>query len=230
MTLHQGPELLSKFVGESERAVRQLFARAAASPPCIVFFDELDALCPNRGGDAANAGGSSERVVNQLLTEMDGLDARRQLSVIAATNRPDMIDPAMLRPGRLDKCLYVPLPPRESRAEILRAACRKIALGADVDLEALGAHRRCDGYSGADLAALVKEAAIAALGECAPDDDEPPIVRLCHFELALARIAPSVTKRDEARYLAIRHRMHASRIREADTVLPTPAPADDDGK
>lgn len=212
----QGPELLSKFVGESERAVRQLFARAAASPPCIVFFDELDALCPNRGADGGSSGGSSERVVNQLLTEMDGLDARAQLSVIAATNRPDMIDPAMLRPGRLDKLLYVPLPPPHGRAEILRAACRKLTLGADVSLEALGAHARCDGYSGADLAALVKEAAIAALGEGAAgdDDDAPPVLALRHFELALAKVLPSVSKRDEQRYLAIRNTMFTSRLRE----------------
>jgi ribosome biogenesis ATPase len=198
--------------------VRQLFARAAASPPCIVFFDELDALCPNRGSDSANAGGSSERVVNQLLTEMDGLDARQQLSVVAATNRPDMIDPAMLRPGRLDRCLYVPLPPAGARAEILRTACRKLALAPDVDLESLGADRKCDGYSGADLAALVKEAAIAALCECA-DEEEEPLVARRHFAHALDKVAPSVTRRDEKRYLAMRHQMHASRtrpVREAD--------------
>jgi len=217
----QGPELLSKFVGESERAVRQLFARAAASPPCIVFFDELDALCPNRAADGSASGGSSERVVNQLLTEMDGLDARRQLSVIAATNRPDMIDPAMLRPGRLDKCLFVPLPPRHARAEILRAACRKLQLAPDVSLDEIGACTRCDGYSGADLAALVKEAAIGALCECAQDDDTPPVVCLRHFERALAKVAPSVSTLDEQRYLAIRHRMASSRVR--DPAAPTGA-------
>lgn len=204
--------------------MRQLFSRAAASPPCIVFFDELDALCPNRGADAANAGGSSERVVNQLLTEMDGLDSRRQLSVIAATNRPDMIDPAMLRPGRLDKFLYVPLPPAHARAEILRAACRKLELGADVSLDAIGTHRRCEGYSGADLAALVKEAAIAALSECAADDDEArPVVALRHFEHALGKIAPSVSRRDEQRYLAIRNTMRASRLREPEPDVPAVA-------
>jgi len=224
----KGPELLSKFVGESERAVRQLFMRAAASPPCIVFFDELDALCPNRGAAGESSGGSSERVVNQLLTEMDGLDSRQQLSVIAATNRPDMIDPAMLRPGRLDKCLYVPLPPASARADILRTACRKLTLADDVQLDALGVHRRCDGYSGADLAALVKEAAIEALGECA-DDDERPIVALRHFERALSKVAPSVSKRDEQRYLALRNRMHTSRVRapEPDSLEGVPpGPAD----
>jgi ribosome biogenesis ATPase len=105
----KGPELLDKYVGESERAVRKVFERARSSSPCIVFFDELDSLCPKRGSDSGG-GNVSERVVNQLLTEMDGLDSRRSVFVIAATNRPELIDPAMLRPGRLDKLLYIPLP------------------------------------------------------------------------------------------------------------------------
>lgn len=108
----KGPELLNKYVGESEKAVRQLFKRARASAPCVIFFDELDSLCPKRGSENNT---SSERVVNQLLTEMDGLDERRDVFVIAATNRPDIIDPAMLRPGRLDKLLYVPLPNKQDR-------------------------------------------------------------------------------------------------------------------
>ncbi|KAJ1630035.1 hypothetical protein T492DRAFT_1006406 [Pavlovales sp. CCMP2436] len=139
-----------------------------------------------------------------------------------------MIDPAMLRPGRLDKCLYVPLPPASARADILRTACRKLTLADDVQLDALGVHRRCDGYSGADLAALVKEAAIEALGECA-DDDERPIVALRHFERALSKVAPSVSKRDEQRYLALRNRMHTSRVRapEPDSLEGVPpGPAD----
>jgi len=210
----KGPELLNKFVGESERAVRQVFSRAAASPPCIVFFDELDALCPRRGGADASAGGSSERVVNQLLTEMDGLESRRQVSVIGATNRPDMIDPAMLRPGRLDKCLYVPLPAPLARADVLHKACRKLALGRDVDLDALARQRRCDGFSGADLSALVKEAAIAALHDCdSEDDDSEPVVNAHHFEAAFGKVFPSVTRREEQRYLAMRYRMHAARVR-----------------
>lgn len=103
----KGPELLNKYVGESEKAVRSLFQRARFSQPCIIFFDELDALCPKRGQEGNN---SSERVVNQLLTEMQGLEERQQVYVIAATNRPDMIDAAMMRPGRLDQLLYVPMP------------------------------------------------------------------------------------------------------------------------
>ena len=122
----QGPELLNKFVGESERAVRALFARGRASSPCVVFFDELDALVPRRGGDSSSQ--ASERVVNQMLTEMDGLDVRRQVLVIAATNRPDMIDPAMLRPGRLDKLVYVPLPTSAAREDILATATKRMPL------------------------------------------------------------------------------------------------------
>lgn len=108
----KGPELLNKYVGESEKAVRQLFKRARASAPCVIFFDELDSLCPKRGSENNS---SSERVVNQLLTEMNGLEERGDVFIIAATNRPDIIDPAMLRPGRLDKLLYVPLPTKSDR-------------------------------------------------------------------------------------------------------------------
>lgn len=127
----KGPELLNKYVGESERAVRQVFKRANFSAPCVIFFDELDSLCPKRGSDSNT---SSERVVNQLLTEMDGLDERKGVFVIAATNRPDIIDPAMLRPGRLDKLLYVPLPNNDDRHSILNTVCKKVPLAPCVDL------------------------------------------------------------------------------------------------
>ncbi|CAM9892333.1 unnamed protein product, partial [Laminaria digitata] len=133
----KGPELLDKYVGESEKSVRQVFQRARASSPCIIFFDELDALCPRRGG-GGEGGGVSERVVNQLLTEMDGLEARRNVFVVAATNRPELIDPAMLRPGRLDRLLYVPLPSAADRVSILKALAAKVSLGSDVDLDAIG--------------------------------------------------------------------------------------------
>ena len=157
----KGPELLNKFVGESERSVRMVFARGRASAPCVLFFDELDALAPRRGSDRANP--SSERVVNQLLTEMDGVDGREHVYVIAATNRPDMIDPAMLRPGRLDKLLYVPLPTAPQRVAILRTVGRKYPLHESVDLEALGRDSRLEGFSGADLTSLVREASLTAL-------------------------------------------------------------------
>lgn len=119
----KGPELLNKYVGESERAVRQVFARARAAAPCVLFFDEMDALAPRRGGESNQ---SSERLVNQLLTEMDGVDQRASVFLIAATNRPDIIDPALLRPGRLDKILYVPLPDAPGRISILQVCANEI--------------------------------------------------------------------------------------------------------
>ncbi|KAI9341284.1 P-loop containing nucleoside triphosphate hydrolase protein [Zopfochytrium polystomum] len=159
----RGPELLNKYVGESERGIRQVFARAISSSPCVIFFDEIDAICPARSSDAENQ--STSRLVNTLLTEMDGMGTRSQVYVIAATNRPDLIDPAMLRPGRLDKALYVDLPTAPERLEILRTLTtrNKIPLASDVDLPAVAADARADGLSGADLAALVREAGVAAL-------------------------------------------------------------------
>ena len=158
----KGPELLNQYVGESERAVRQVFQRARTSAPCVVFFDELDALCPKRGTSGNQA---SERVVNQLLTELDGMDDRRSVFVVAATNRPDIIDPAMLRPGRLDKLLYISLPDAEGRYQILAKHVRKSPLAADVDLRAIAADPRAEGFSGADMSALVREATVQALRE-----------------------------------------------------------------
>jgi ribosome biogenesis ATPase len=148
----KGPELLNKYVGESEKAVRQLFKRSA---PCVIFFDELDSLVPKRGSEGNN---SSERVVNQLLTEMDGLEDRKGVFVIAATNRPDIIDPAMLRPGRLDKLLYVPLPTKDDRFSILKTVTKSLPLDKEVNLRLISHSEHCDGFSGADLSALVREA------------------------------------------------------------------------
>ncbi|XP_008693586.2 nuclear valosin-containing protein-like isoform X2 [Ursus maritimus] len=143
----KGPELLNMYVGESERAVRQVFQRARSSAPCVIFFDEVDALCPRRSDRET---GASVRVVNQLLTEMDGLEARQQVFIMAATNRPDIIDPAILRPGRLDKTLFVGLPPPADRLAILKTITKngtRPPLGADVNLEALATDLRCDRYS-----------------------------------------------------------------------------------
>ena len=176
----KGPELLNKFVGESERSVRMVFARGRASAPCVLFFDELDALAPRRGSDKANP--SSERVVNQLLTEMDGVEGRTGVYVIAATNRPDMIDPAMRRAGRLEKHLYVGLPTPDQRVSILKTVSRKFPVGDDVNLDTLG-HESClTGFSGADLAALVREAALAALQEVHSSMDD---ARLRQVEIGM---------------------------------------------
>jgi ribosome biogenesis ATPase len=206
----KGPELLNKYVGESERAVRQVFSRGRASAPCVIFFDELDALCPRRSKEATS---SSERVVNQLLTELDGLEPRRHVFIIAATNRPDMIDPAMLRPGRLDKLLYVPLPLAAERAEILRALTSKMPLAADVSLAAVAADPRAEGYSGADLAGLAKEAAVLALKEAMTQTTEivAASVDARHFDLALAKISPSVSPRDRKAYARQRIKLGRSR-------------------
>merc|ERR1712070_670918 len=137
------------------------------------FFDELDSLCPKRGGDSSG-GGVSERVVNQLLTEMDGLESRRSVFVIAATNRPELIDPAMMRPGRLDKLLYVSLPAPKDRVSILKAISSNIKFSPDVDLHKIGTSKKAEGYSGADCAALLRESGLAVLKESfqAPAKDQ----------------------------------------------------------
>ncbi len=155
----KGAELLSKWVGESERAVRELFRRAREAAPALVFLDEVDALAPIRGQSTDS--GVADRVVASLLTELDGIEGLRDVVVIGATNRPDLVDPALLRPGRMGRLVYVPPPDAEARAAILRAASKNTPLGAAVDLDAVAADT--DGYSGADLAALVREAALAAM-------------------------------------------------------------------
>jgi ribosome biogenesis ATPase len=215
----KGPELLDKYVGESERAVRLVFERARSSCPCIVFFDELDSLVPRRGSDGGGGGGVTERVVNQLLTEMDGMETKRSIFVIAATNRPELIDPAMLRPGRLDKLLYVPLPTPEDRVAILQALAAGVKLGDEVDLEAIGKSHRAEGYSGADCAALLREAGLAVLKEDMAMDlacrQDVTLLRITtrHFDIAFSSVMPSVSKKDQARYDRIRNRMARARCR-----------------
>eukprot|EP00963_Diacronema_lutheri_P013364 scaffold2636_cov340-Pavlova_lutheri.AAC.26 len=208
----KGPELLNKYVGESERAVRQLFARARAASPCVLFFDEMDAMAPRRGGDSTNA--SAERIVNQLLTDMDGLDPRTGVYVIAATNRPDIIDPALLRPGRLDRLLYVPLPNPVGRQSILQTATLKLPLEDGVldYMMQVMASSRCSGYSGADVVAFVREAAVAALKEaCGFPGGVAPKVGQRHIESALAHVQPSVSRSDARRYEELRLQLRRSR-------------------
>ncbi|XVS64922.1 AAA family ATPase [Actinosynnema sp. CA-299493] len=157
----KGAELMDKFVGESERAVRELFRRAAEAAPAMVFLDEVDALAPRRGQSSDS--GVSDRVVAALLTELDGVEPLRDVIVLGATNRPELVDPALLRPGRLERLVYVPPPDAEARAEILRASSRNTPLGSDVDLDAVA--EELDGYSAADCAALIREAALTAMRE-----------------------------------------------------------------
>ncbi|MBB2945781.1 transitional endoplasmic reticulum ATPase [Actinoplanes lutulentus] len=155
----KGAELLSKWVGDSERAVRELFRRAREAAPTLVFLDEVDALAPTRG--QSTDGGTADRVVAALLTELDGVEDLRNVVVIGATNRPDLIDPALLRPGRLERLVYVPPPDGEARAAILRASSKAVPLDPAVDLDALGAD--LEGFSAADCAALIRESALAAM-------------------------------------------------------------------
>jgi ribosome biogenesis ATPase len=215
----KGPELLDKYVGESERSVRLVFERARSSSPCIIFFDELDSLVPRRGSGGDGGGGVSERVVNQLLTEMDGLDSRRSVFVIAATNRPELIDPAMMRPGRLDKLLYVPLPTAEERVHIIQALASKVQLHSDVDLASIVMSPRANGYSGADCAALIREAGLAVLKEMmdATASNDEASATLCissrHFDIAFTTVMPSVSKKDQARYDRLRDVMARARSR-----------------
>jgi transitional endoplasmic reticulum ATPase len=192
----RGPELLSKWVGESERGVREVFRRARQASPCIIFFDEIDALAPVRG-----LGGDSmvtERVVRQLLTELDGIQALAGVVVLAATNRIDMVDPALLRAGRFDKLLYIPIPDRPARRQILEIHARGKPLGGDIDLERVT--DLTDGFSGADLAAVVNTAMSLVLQEYVgkypkPEDahkhaDEAGVT-MRHFEEAIRKVKTS---------------------------------------
>ncbi|OWF49208.1 peroxisome biogenesis factor 1-like [Mizuhopecten yessoensis] len=156
----KGPELLSKYIGASEQAVRDTFIRAQSAKPCILFFDEFDSIAPRRGHDNT---GVTDRVVNQLLTQLDGVEGLDGVYVLAATSRPDLIDPALLRPGRLDKCLQCQLPNKEDRLKILQALTRNITLGPDVNLQYFA--DECEHFSGADLKALLYNAQLEAIHE-----------------------------------------------------------------
>eukprot|EP00039_Didymoeca_costata_P017025 m.312463 g.312463 ORF g.312463 m.312463 type:complete len:832 (+) comp16484_c0_seq30:3454-5949(+) len=208
----KGPELLNKFVGESERAVRQVFHRAKTSSPCIVFFDELDALCPKREDDSSSR--NTQRLVNQLLTEMDGFEGidGKQVFVVAATNRPDMIDPAMLRPGRLEKLVYVDIPSPNAREEILLAHTRKICLEQDVNLKDIALDSRCEGFTGADLAALVRESGTLALRRAqASKTLETAMICKADIMQAFEKVFPSVSARDLHRYRGMQKKLRGSR-------------------
>ncbi|GAA4889625.1 AAA family ATPase [Saccharopolyspora cebuensis] len=180
----KGAELMDKFVGESERAVRELFLRAANAAPSLVFLDEVDALAPRRGQSSDS--GVADRVVAALLTELDGVEPMREVVVLGATNRPELLDPALLRPGRLERLVHVPPPDAEARAEILRSAAKNTPLADDVDLPALAAD--LDGYSAADCAALVREAALTAMRESLAAAE----VSAAHLAAARRAVRPSL--------------------------------------
>jgi len=182
----KGPEVFSKWVGESERAIREVFRKARMSAPAIIFFDEIDALVPRRGAGYADSG-VTERVISQLLTEIDGIETLQEVVVLAATNRPDILDPAIMRPGRLDRLIYVPEPDEEARLQIFKIHTKNMPLAKDVDLERLA--RMTKGYSGADIESVCREAAIIALRR----DINSKEVTFADFEEALKKIGPSIT-------------------------------------
>ncbi len=182
----KGPEILSKWVGESERAIREIFQKARQAAPCVVFIDEIDAIAGMRGTDVTHV---TDRVVNQLLTEMDGISELKDVVVIAATNRPDILDPSLLRPGRFDRIIYVPPPDEKARLEILKVHTRNVPLADDVDLAEIA--KETEFYTGADLEALVREAALNALRR---NNLEPTAVTMEDFRKAMAVVGPSLDK------------------------------------
>ena len=196
----KGPELLSKWVGESEKGVREVFRKARQAAPCIIFFDEIDAIAPRRGGDFGDSH-VTERLISQLLTELDGLEILTNVIVIGATNRPDIIDPALLRPGRFDRLLYVPPPDRDSRIQIIKIHTRKKPLADDVNVEQLADHT--EGYTGADIASLSSAAVMLALREYiskykdqkeADNRVQELKIYMGHFEEAMKKIRPLSTQ------------------------------------
>jgi transitional endoplasmic reticulum ATPase len=182
----RGPQLLSKWVGESEKAIRQTFRKARQVSPTVIFFDELDSLAPGRGGEVGS--NVSERVVNQLLTELDGLEDMDDVMVIGATNRPDMIDPALIRSGRFDRLVMIGEPDTEGREQILRIHTGDTPLAPDVSLREIA--EMTGGYVGSDLESIAREAAIEALRE----DDDADGVEMRHFRQALESVRPTITE------------------------------------
>lgn len=207
----KGPELLSKWIGESEKAVREVFKKARQAAPTIIFFDEIDSIAPRRG--ASSDSHVTERVVNQLLTEIDGLEGMHDVVVIGATNRPDIMDTALLRPGRFDRIILTPVPDYASRLEILKVHAKSMPLR-NVNLEELA--EKMDGYVGADIEAVCREAAILALRESL----QAKSVTMEHFEQALRKVPASVTKDVEKMYEDLRERFRGARAKEMKQELP----------
>jgi peroxin-1 len=234
----KGPELLNKYIGSSEQNVRDLFTRARAAAPALLFFDEMDSIVPKRGGDST---GVTDRVVNQFLCELDGVEGNikggKQLYVLGASSRPDLIDPALLRPGRLDKALYCGLPSEAERADMLRRMCSGLILASDVSFGPLAAST--PDYTPADLQALVTDAQMSLVQQAIADTQEnikqarasgkkrgaaaaaaaaapaalPPLSQ-AHLLAALASSKPSTTAADRARYDKIYHKFKLNRAEE----------------
>ncbi|CAK9302774.1 unnamed protein product [Gordionus sp. m RMFG-2023] len=225
----KGPELLTMWFGESEANVRDLFDKARSAAPCVLFFDELDSIAKSRGGGVGEGGAASDRVINQVLTEMDGMSSKKNVFIIGATNRPDIIDPAILRPGRLDQLIYIPLPDEGSRQAILKANLHKSPIDKDVDLIFLA--KMTPGYSGADLTEICQRACKLAIRESieadiqrakrqidnpdkmAMEEDEDPVpeIRRDHFEEAMRCSRRSVSDNDIRKYEMFAQTLQQSR-------------------
>jgi len=231
----KGPELLTMWFGESEANVRDVFEKARQAAPCVLFFDELDSIAQQRGGSQGDGGGAADRVMNQLLTEMDGVGAKKNVFIIGATNRPDIIDTALMRPGRLDQLIYIPMPDYESRLSILRATLRKSPVSPQVDLSYLAS--QTDKFTGADLTEICQsackmaireeierdierqrmkeEAAADGEDEAMEDDDDDedlmPEILPKHFENAVRQARRSVSDRDLAQYASFAQTLQQSR-------------------
>ncbi|XP_022554158.1 cell division control protein 48 homolog E-like [Brassica napus] len=225
----KGPELLTMWFGESEANVREIFDKARQSAPCVLFFDELDSIATQRGSSVGDAGGAADRVLNQLLTEMDGMNAKKTVFIIGATNRPDIIDPALLRPGRLDQLIYIPLPDEDSRLSIFKACLRKSPVAKDVDVRALAKYTQ--GFSGADITEICQRACKYAIRENIEKDiererrrgenpeameedmvdDEVAEIRAAHFEESMKYARRSVSDADIRKYQAFAQTLQQSR-------------------
>ncbi|KAK9669477.1 hypothetical protein RND81_13G133200 [Saponaria officinalis] len=224
----KGPELLTMWFGESEANVREIFDKARQSAPCVLFFDELDSIATQRGNSVGDAGGGADRVLNQLLTEMDGMNSKKMVFVIGATNRPDIIDPALLRPGRLDQLIYIPLPDHKSRLQIFKARLRKSPVSKDVDLNALAHYT--NGFSGADITEICQRACKFAIREdiekgierkrkrdenpeCMDEDDTDNVheIKAAHFEDAMKYARRSVSDADIVKYQGFAQTLQQSR-------------------
>ena len=204
--LVNGPSLLSKWVGESEKAVRKIFEKARQTAPTIIFFDEMDSLAPHRGSSGDSH--VMERVVNQLLSEIDGLEALHDVVIIGATNRPDIMDTALLRPGRFDRIILVPPPDLEARKQIFSVHTRGMPLAEDVDINVLA--ERAEGYVGADIEAVCREAAILALRK----DIKAGQITLSDCDEALAKVGPSVSAEIEKSYAELLGQFKQARAKE----------------
>jgi len=191
----KGPSLLSMWVGKSEEGVRKIFERARQVAPCIIFFDEIDSLASRRGADMGSK--VHDQVLNQLLAEMDGLEELKDVVVIGATNRPDMLDSALMRPGRFDRIIYTPVPDKKSRLEIFKIHTKGMPLAKDVSIEFFA--EKTEGFVGADIEALCREAAMLALR----DNMGVKEVRKKYFEEAMKKVSPSVTENDSKKYKEI---------------------------